>query len=542
MPGFRSQKYTGVTRSLRELAQYAAVISLSGPSVIVPVLPLPTPYTAAAPPPLGAPESELPGLALALARWFDRVYSEKPLRKHPETRRFIEADYTYEPERPPAHAPAGAQKQFATALSQVTSLDPVLSGAVLGGRGNKAVSGRRMLSTPAGLASVNLVTSSLTGTSDPDEQLALARGEITRLEKQLSDVHAACTEVTSTRTELARAMREVAEQLPSLATLEEVRGASVHGNLPRSIRSASATLVKAADAEDEQSPSDCVLGGALEYQSLNMRAARQALQERTAIIAEHAIARRVVETKTSDANTQRMSRYTRPERVDAAVAEASEAQAHEAALSQYLERISTSLRASLQRHSRGAHHDLQSAISEHVRISEENQKRIREILVQGYKEVNAVQEVNTPRISRKKRTPAQVGAALAAGHDVEAEAAEAEAAEAEAAKAESAKAEAEAATERTVNDDAVAEINTQTRTENAANFAPGEPHTGTEPEPEPATDEQHDEQTRVPQPESQSTKPTGPSVLPQPFHVPRTGGMWKRLSASDAAKTLGGTF
>lgn len=260
VPGFRRHKHAGVTRSLRELALYAAVLALTGPSVIVPVLPLPTAHGRMVVEPGTVSDTELPGTAEMISQWFDRVYAEKQLRLHPETRRFIEADFSYEPERPPAAAPAGAQKRFSLAMAQVTALDPVWSGAALAFRGGPAtLLGRKASRTPAGLAPVHLATGSIATAADLDEPLALARSEITRLEKQLADVHVACENVAQTHTAVTMAMNGVSEQLPSLATLEEVRGQSVRGNLPQSLVAASKTLSEAAEAESAMVPVESTL-------------------------------------------------------------------------------------------------------------------------------------------------------------------------------------------------------------------------------------------------------------------------------------------
>lgn len=204
---FSRTHFANVTRSYEELGRYAAVLGLVGPSVIVPVLPLPTASM------LSLPETsegayELQELRVLLQKWFDRVLAEPQLRAHPETRHFFEAHFRYDPEPPGPDAPAGMRSAFSAALAQVKQLSTVFSGehfdsgASSSRRGAVAsLLGRRAQTrpTPAGLVPAQLSTGNITGTADKDESLAQARSEVTRLEKQFADVAAACSRVVTTR-------------------------------------------------------------------------------------------------------------------------------------------------------------------------------------------------------------------------------------------------------------------------------------------------------------------------------------------------------
>ena len=118
----------------------------------------------------------------------------------------------------------------------------------------------------------------------------------------------------------------------------------------------------------------------MEYEQLNLRTARLTLQERTAIVVEHDLAKRVLNNKRQEAESLRLSRMQRPDRVEAAVDEVREAQRQKDALERYLARVSQQLRESLQRHSVQTHHDLQTIMLDHALVSGRLEQRIAEML------------------------------------------------------------------------------------------------------------------------------------------------------------------
>lgn len=245
MPSFYRRQFKNVERTYHELALYASSLSMTGPTVIVPALPLPTPDMIHMPDAgYDGAVSELHELRDMLEHWFERVYSEPTLRAQKETRRFIESEYSYEPLPVEPMAPSGHRKQAARAMAQVQALSHVFSGALFAHEaspsGLASMLGMRAppKPTPAALVPVHLAVTSPIGVSDPDEELALARGELTRLEKQLDDVVHASARVADARKAVHAAMRDVAGALLPLATLEEARAESVRGRLPRALRSA----------------------------------------------------------------------------------------------------------------------------------------------------------------------------------------------------------------------------------------------------------------------------------------------------------------
>lgn len=245
MPSFYRREFHNVERTYRELAMYASALSMTGPNLIVPALPLPTPAMIHMPD-AGYDEDvrELHELRNMLERWFERILNEPTLRAHKETRRFIESEYSYEPLPVEAEAPDGQRKQVAKATAQVQSLAHVFSGELFGPEpstsGVASMLGIRAhpKPPPAALVPVHLAAVSAVGVSDPHEDLATARIELTRLEKQLGDVVQASVRVSEARSAVHAAMQDVADAFLPLATLEEARGESLQGRLPRTLRSA----------------------------------------------------------------------------------------------------------------------------------------------------------------------------------------------------------------------------------------------------------------------------------------------------------------
>lgn len=259
MPSFFRSQFRNVERTYRELALYASALSMTGPTIIVPALPLPTPAMVHMPDAGYEGEvCELHELREMLAHWFERVFSEPTLRAHKETRRFIESNYSYEPEKVHVHAPSGSRKQFAHSQAHIQSLTHVFNGEMfsqtpsVGKSGVASMLGLRAQPkpTPAALVPAHLAATSAIGVSDPDEQLSLARSELTRLEKQLGDVVHASAGVSAARSAVHAAMKDVASALLPLATLEEARGESLRGRLPRTLRSANGMFANVAQLSD----------------------------------------------------------------------------------------------------------------------------------------------------------------------------------------------------------------------------------------------------------------------------------------------------
>lgn len=281
---------------------------------------------------------------------------------------------------------------------------------------------------------------------------------------------------------------------------------------------------------------DVTLRDAIAYQELNMRAARMVLQERTAIVVEHDIAKRVTANKRHDAEQMRIARTHRVDRVDAAIEEVREAHHHEQLLERYLAQVSKSLRESLQRHSVQTHHDLQHLILEHARISGVYERRVLDMLGLFDMDLSAAaQEAQSAAMLKanvkRKMTPAQAAAArvvrgeadkppadhaplsLAPTHEQEEEEEEEE--EHEPAAAPSVPAMEEP---QWLEDE------------------PEAPAPIVAPDPEPSTAEWLPQ----PQPEQEREPEEEPPSL---FRSRMTGGRgFGGLSASEAAKTLAGTF
>lgn len=518
IPSFHRTQYDRVERTYKELALYASALALTSPTVMVPVLPLPTPWLLHEPA-LENVSPERPELEHLLIHWFACISDEMALCMHRETRRFVEADYSYEPVPLEDTAPAGLTRQAARTQAYIRSLAHVLDGSLLtpSGHGN---SGRlSSKATPAALVPPLLASASPVTVADPDEALAVARGEVTRLETQLGDVARASAAVTQARQGVDTAMRELMAKLPGLAMLEETRPVSARLQLPRTLRDAKALLQRMSELGEEQWHVDQVtLGDVMEYHELSMRAARQCLQERTAMVVEYTLAQKVIATKQHEAEQLQFAKSPRPDRIEAAMAEVREAQHHAHLLEKYLAQVSRAMHESLQRHSVHTHHDLQRVLREHIRQSAILDRRLADMLAQFDAESHQLaQEAATlaqhGEQTRRKITPAQRAAAQMMGREISEEAPHPEP-------------EPEV---RVPSPEAPCEEDAGVATSEAE--AEAEPHLAPE---APSSTSSSPPVTPAPMPE-----PSFPSML---FRRDAHHGRWGRLSASDAAQRLGGTL
>lgn len=533
IPSFHRATYHKVERSYEELAYFAMALSMTGPSVIVPPLPLPTPLMLHMPNVESDRDDvyELDELRILVSDWFDRISDEIPLKMHREMLRFIEADYSYEPLPLQDTSPSGLVRQAAKSSAYIKSLGHVWDGSLFSDKEEDTSSSSGMLSffgrkattkeTPAALVPPLLASASSISVHDPDEVLSAARGEITKLEKQLSAAVSACAHVTKAQQGVQTAMKDLAEKLPGFATMEEARVISSRGQLPRTLRGAEALLSSLAQLSEQMAYADQItLGDAMEYQELNLSVVRQTLQARTAIVVEHALAQRVIASKRQDADQLRLAKSIRTDRVDTAIEEVREAQHHAGLLEQHLKQVTSSLRDSLQRHSVHTHHDLQRMMEEHARVSQALDKRIARILDLFDMEESAtaaeVQRVAMEAAkTRRTITPAQIAAARIAGRPVEEQP-------------------SMEAPDSSTDDEAAATTPTT-----AAADLPSEEVTTTDPDAITAADTA----AGMPPPIDAVPEPVPePSFASQLFNRSSTGGRWGRLSASDAAKSLAGTF
>lgn len=534
IPSFHRTSYRGIERTYAELARYFLALACHGPRVIIPALPLPTPWMLRA-------SSELEDLQALVRRWFAYIEQESVLCMHRETLRFVEADYSYEPLQPEDTAPPTFIKQFGHMDAQVRSLQHIWDGSVFDAEPEEAPPTRRLprlfhanvatrRETPAALVPAPKTMPTSINVSDPDQSLSLARSDITRLEKQLADVSVASAGVSKARQNVNKALEDLVRKLPGLATLEESRPASIHGRLPRTLRSAHTHLQHITHTSNALMYTDQVtLGDAMAYFELTMRMARQTLQERMNIVAERALARRVVSNKQRDAQQLQYGRHSHPDRIDAAKEEVQEAQQQLSALDQYLDKVNHSLHESLQRHSIHTHQDLLASIQRHARTSRTMEQRIADELAcleeacrasAADAQLAAYKAAHAPR----RITPAQAAAARIAGRSLPEETDEERGPEAE-------------------KDGEEPSPEAEQRDDEERGPEAGQKE---EEELDPKADPRLDHETKSPEIPFEGTK--SPATEPEPslfpslvFQRDRQRGPWARLSASDAAKTLGGT-
>ena len=491
--------------------------------MIVPALPLPTPWMARA-------SSELEDLQVLLRRWFAYIAQDSVLRMHRETLRLVEADYSYEPLRPDDTAPAPLIKQFGHMDAHIRSLQHVWDGSVWETEPEAAPPTRRRprlfrtnaaprRETPAALVPAPSAAPSAVPVSDPDPHFSLARSDITRLEKQLADVSLASAGVSKARQDVNKAFDDLVRKLPGLATLEEARPASLQGRLPRTLRSAHTHLQHIVHTSTALMYADQVtLGDAMAYYAHTMRMARQTLQERMSVVVERALARRVVANKQQDAQQLQYGRHPHPDRVEAAKEEVQEAQQQLSALDDYLAKVHDSLQDSLQRHSIHTHQDLLASIQRHACTSRAIEQRLADELASlaeacRASAADALQAAYEAAHAPRRITPAQAAAARMTGRSVP---------------------------EQPDAADQLSKLR-----ERGPEAAPLGDERGPEaaplgdergPEAEPAGDELNPESA------GDEPSPEAPSFPSLAFQRDRERGPWTRLSASAAAQALGGPW
>ncbi|CBQ70805.1 related to VPS17-vacuolar protein sorting-associated protein [Sporisorium reilianum SRZ2] len=369
LPHFRASSYPSITRTYRELCLYALALSLSSPAIIVPALPLPS--TTAS----GLEDTRI--LRLMLGRWFSRVLAEPALRDHPESRNLIEADFAYSPTPPGTGSSSAARKRFANAMASAASVAyggvDATGGLPNGVLATSASAGSRISSGGFGILGLGGSSKGLSTSRsvyDDDEDLVAARAEVTRLEMQFADAAEASEKLAHSRRSLTVALTDLSVKLNNLGAVEEIRPPSLRLGLPYVLKRTAYTARSLGELQDALSNTELLtIGDAVAYQSINARAAKEAMLARNALVEEHHNAQKATVNKKREAEHLKMQRNLRADRVDDALEELEEAKRHEHALALHLKKISQELHTSLQGHSRYAHQDLQQALAEHARGS-----------------------------------------------------------------------------------------------------------------------------------------------------------------------------
>ncbi|SNX82780.1 related to VPS17 - vacuolar protein sorting-associated protein [Melanopsichium pennsylvanicum] len=369
LPHFRASSYPGITRSYRELCLFALALSLSSPAIIVPALPLPS--TTAS----GLQDTRI--LRLMLARWFSRILAEPSLRDHPETRNLIEADFAYQPNPPGTGSSSAARKRFANAMASAASVAyggvDTTGGLPNGVLATSASAGSRISGGGFGILGLGASSKGLSTSRsvyDDDEDLVAARAEVTRLEMQFADAAEASEKLAHSRRSLTVALSDLSIKLCNLGSVEEIRPPSLRLGLPYVLKRTAYTARSLGELQDAISNTELLtIGDAVAYQSINARAAKEAMLARNALVEEHHNAQKATVNKKRELEHLRTQRNLRADRVDDALEELEDAKRHEQALAQNLRKISQTLHNSLQNHSRHAHQDLQQAMLEHARGS-----------------------------------------------------------------------------------------------------------------------------------------------------------------------------
>ncbi len=223
-----------------------------------------------------------------LQRWFTRVCEDMILVYDEELRSFIESDFGYQPTPRP-------KRKTSSGFSLIRRHVP-----------------------------------------DEDEELQLARFELTRLEGQFFDSAKALDRVSLARkckasydhfsavfvlinasalhSALSVAHAEMGNKLVNVATTE------THPPIANALRKLGRTWHTLADLDQAQAISECViLSDSLGYQGLNARSAKETLQQRTSVLEEYQAAVKSAISKRRNIERLKASANIRPERVDEAL-------------------------------------------------------------------------------------------------------------------------------------------------------------------------------------------------------------------------------
>lgn len=382
-PSFRLSHYPPFLRSFRDLSFFALSLSIHVPTHILSSLPLPSPTFDS-----GPSESRL--LSYNLSKWFARLAAEPAHRDHPETRNFIESEYSYQPIPPnPDFSPPLVVKRWRAAMDHVIQTERGVSVDIGAGLGLP----NGVLSTPAtpsrnktggflGFGGKSAASTSIPGgkglalsrnVNDEDEDLVAARMEVTRLELQFSEAAKQGQKVVDARAKVTQELHALSNKLHTFAGLEDTRQLSHQMGLPQDLRKLADGIPALDITQQATSNTDSIaLLYPLLYQSANARSAKDALLARNALVEEHheASKRALLKKREVETLKSRMgvgSSGISRDRIEFAIEDFSEASRYAQALRHSLQGMSATMHKSLQGHSRNAHADLQQALVEHAK-------------------------------------------------------------------------------------------------------------------------------------------------------------------------------
>ncbi|KAL7413049.1 hypothetical protein BDY24DRAFT_415557 [Mrakia frigida] len=312
LPNFRTQLYKNIQRSYVEFRLFADQLSVGNPQTIVSALPLPQSSAI-------TDEEDDRLVRIAIQRWFSRIAADPVLLQDEELRSFVESDFGYNPiPRPKRKAPSSFPLQL-----------PLRKGP-----------------------------------HDDDEELASAKFEVAKLDGQFAEAAKSVDKLSKARKSLAASEVDFGSKLVTSATTEQVPP------LGAAMRKLGRALDAIAGMQHAQSVSESVvIGDTLGYQSLNARAAKETLLQRTVVLEEYQSAAKVTITKRRIAERLKGSSSIASNKVDDAIDEMEEAKEIESVLFHRLDSISQNLHRSLHTHSRQAHEDIAIALLEHARMN-----------------------------------------------------------------------------------------------------------------------------------------------------------------------------
>lgn len=246
------------------------------------------------------------------------------------------------------------------------------------------------------------------GEEDEDEEdLTAARNEITRLELQFEKASRATHLLVDRSGAMTATIHQLSAALTDLARLDEGRTIAKRAKEGQEM----ATLTKGLEAwSAAQAGANAALMGtivpSMAYQSLNARAAIDALLRRAAAATHRHSALVVLVQKRREAERLKRARgEIRQEDVDWVLQELRDAQRTTQVLTHHLSTFTSTLKEELKEHSRNTHTDIQDALLNHARNSMRAHKFVLNNLIRArdglvaLREGRTIEEISVPPLA-----------------------------------------------------------------------------------------------------------------------------------------------
>lgn len=400
----RRSYYSKVTRTLPELHLWLLALTLSFPASIF------SPFTY---PPASlmnsttATDAAIRNYMTTITNQFGRILSKSYVLSHPATVALIDCDFSYLPSLPhigPGSSPMARKKMEEGIKIARAGFDPLKGkrggmtstwdaegvAAALGlppsalpnyteaSSSNMAAASRNPLSiftranaSPQRIQVAPPVALPPGEEDDDEEDLTLARNEITRLEMQFEKASLAAQMVVDKSGALSATLNQLIQALNYLEQLDSGRLIAKRSKEDEIIKIMTRGIEGWAASENGvNSTIISTIVPAMSYQSYNARMAIDALLRRAAAATHRHSALIVLVQKRREAERLKRARgEIRQDEVDWVLSELKEAQRTTNLLTHHLATFTATLKDELKQHSKSTHTDVQNALLNHARSS-----------------------------------------------------------------------------------------------------------------------------------------------------------------------------